>query len=221
MAPAFLAAGVALSFGPALPGYATMYRWIPLLQAIRTVSRFGYLALVAIAILAGFGFASMRRRFDGARWLTAATLAVLAAAQLDAWSAPIGYVDATRPSAAYDRLRREDAAIVAEFPIFSPERAFHNAGYMLNATRHWRPLINGYSGIIPASYGAHYDAVAAFPDARAIDALRAIGVTHVVVHPRELADWTDTETADAVRHTARLHLIESDGDTDLYVIATR
>ena len=221
MAVAFLVAGVALSFGPALPGYATMYRWIPLLQAIRTVSRFGYLSLVAVAILAGFGLAHMRARFAGARWLTAATLAVLIGAQVDAWSAPIELVDAKQPSAVYNRLRRETAAIVAEFPFFSPDRAFHNADYMLNSTRHWRPMLNGYSGIIPATYSAHYDALRAFPDARAIDALRVFGVTHVVVHSRDLADWTDTETASAVRRAPGLRLIESEGDADLYSVVVR
>jgi hypothetical protein len=221
MALAFLVAGVALSFGPSLPGYAAMYRWIPLLQAIRTVSRFGYLSLVAVAILAGFGLARMRARFAEARWLTAATLAVLVGAQVETWSAPLELVDAKQPSAVYNRLRREPAGVVAEFPFFSPDRAFHNADYMLFATRHWHPMLNGYSGIIPASYAAHYDAVRSFPDARAIDALRAIGVTHVVVHTRDLADWTDSKTAAAVRHAAGLRLIDSDGDTDLYTIAAR
>jgi len=35
MAAAIGAAGLALSFGPALPGYATLYQWFPLLQGVR------------------------------------------------------------------------------------------------------------------------------------------------------------------------------------------
>ena len=221
MALAFLVAGVLLSFGPSLPGYAAMYRWIPLLQAIRTVSRFGYLMLVGVAILAAFELAALQTRFARARWLPVATAAALLGAQVDAWSAPIGYVDAGRPSAVYARLRREPQAPVAEFPFFSPERVFHNADYMLNATQHWHPLVNGYSGIIPASYAAHYDALKGFPDARAIEALRSIGVRYVVVHPRALADWTDAETSAAVPRAAGLRLIESDGEADLYAVVVR
>jgi len=221
MALAFLAAGVALSFGPALPGYASMYRWIPLLQAIRTVSRFGYLMLVAVAILAGFGFAAMRAGFRGARWLGPATAAVLIGAQVDAWSAPIELVDATTPSPVYSRLRREPNAAVAEFPFFSPERVFHNADYLLGAARHWHPMLNGYSGIIPASYAAHYDALRTFPDVRALDALRSFGVRYVIVHPRELAEWTDSETAAAVPRAAGLRLLETDPAADLYLLVDR
>ena len=66
MAAAIGAAGVALSFGPALPGYATLYRWLPLLQGVRGAARFGFLALIAVAVLAGFGVAALRARCGGA-----------------------------------------------------------------------------------------------------------------------------------------------------------
>ena len=56
MAPAFGVAAFALSFGPALPGYAVLYDVLPLMTGIRGVARFGQLWLVAIAILAGFGW---------------------------------------------------------------------------------------------------------------------------------------------------------------------
>ena len=58
------AAGFALSFGPALPGYAPLYRWLPLLPGVvRGAARFGFLALVAVAVLAGFGVAALRARY--------------------------------------------------------------------------------------------------------------------------------------------------------------
>jgi hypothetical protein len=59
---------------------------------------------------------------------------------------------------------------------------FGNAQYMLNSTRHWRPLVNGYSGFLPGSYGVHYGELHGFPDDRSLKALRDLQVTHVVVH---------------------------------------
>ena len=57
-----------------------------------------------------------------------------------------------------------------------------NGEYVLNATAHWRPLVNGYSGDIPDSYRNAADRLWYFPEARAMDALRDVGATHVMVH---------------------------------------
>ena len=63
--------GVVLSFGAAVPGYRWLYDHVPLLQGIRAVVRFGWLGLLALAVLAGAGLARLERRWphtrDGAR----------------------------------------------------------------------------------------------------------------------------------------------------------
>ena len=43
-------------------------------------------------------------------------------------------------------------------------------------------MINGYSAFIPPAYFHFLDALANFPSQQALHALRAAGVTHVVVH---------------------------------------
>jgi hypothetical protein len=219
MALAIGVAGVALSFGPALPGYAALYHWLPPLRGIRNAARFGYLGIVSIAILAGFGTAHLRVRWRRARWLPAGMVAVILAANLDAWSAPIGYTPAQAISPLNAHLA-STTAIVAYFPFFTADRVFHNAPYLVESTAHWRPILNGYSGFIPPSYGEHARALAGFPDADAIAALRQAGVTHVFVHDQSLRDWTDNETADAVRHSAALRLVATDGDLSLYALVS-
>ena len=218
MALAFGGAGLALSLGPALPGYSTLYHVFPLLQGIRTAARFGYLALVSVGFLAGFGLSQLRARWKTARWLPAATLAIIAAANVESCAAPVEYVSAPPVPAPYRSLRNLNHAVVAEIPFFAPAKVFHNAEYMLNSTSDWQPIVNGYSGITPASYIDHYNALGEFPDGNSIDALRAIGVTHVVVHERSLADWTDTERVERVRRVPGLRLIETDGDVDVYAL---
>ncbi|MBW8712857.1 MAG: hypothetical protein JF632_02090, partial [Acidobacteria bacterium] len=63
------------------------------------------------------------------------------------------------------------------------QAAFENAEYVLNSTAHWQPLMNGYSGYTPASYGRFADSFWYFPREYAIEAMRRAGVTHVMVHP--------------------------------------
>jgi len=215
MALAFGVAGVALSFGPAVPGYATLYTWILPLQGIRAAARFGYLAIVATAILAGFGLAWMRTRWHEARWLPAATWAVFLLANIDAFSAPLALQRAQPPTRVYDRLRGLNAVVV-EFPFFPPDRAYHNAPYLMNALRHWRPMVNGYSGVIPESYVSHYLELQGFPDDRAMGALHALNVTHVVVHDSLLRTWNGAAAADAVAKSPFLEAIERADDVVLY-----
>jgi hypothetical protein len=95
MALAFGTAGLALSFGPAVPGYALLYDAVPLLQGIRNAARFGYLVILALAILAGVGLAYMRRRGQGTWWLSILTVSVLLAANIDGLAAPIGSDEAS------------------------------------------------------------------------------------------------------------------------------
>ena len=71
--------GVLLSLGPTLPGYATLFRFMPLLQAIRGTARFGYLATVAVAAVAGFGVVALRNMIPGRAWPAIAILLVMAA----------------------------------------------------------------------------------------------------------------------------------------------
>jgi hypothetical protein len=215
MALAFGIVGVALSFGPALPGYGFLYRIVPPLQGIRNAARFGYLATIAAAILSGFAVAWVRARWGSNRMTPALITLVLVCANVDAFSGPIEYVKAESVSPLHGRLRDTDA-IVVEIPAYPPDRVFRNAPYLLHATQHWRPMVNGYSGLTPSSYAQHARDLARFPDDRALETLRRIGVTHVFVHDRALRDWTDNETADAVPRAAGLELIERDGDVSLY-----
>jgi hypothetical protein len=219
MALAFGVAGIALSFGPAMPGYAVLYTWVPLLAGIRGAARFGYLAIVGSALLAGFGLAALRARWRETRWRPIATIAVIALANLESLAAPVGYVAPEPISPLHDRLPTN--AIVVEFPFYPPDRIFHNAQYLLESTRHWRPMLNGYSGIVPASYVEHYRELRGFPDARAIDALRAAGVTHVFVHTEDMRRWSGPAAVDALGHTAELRLVGADARVGLYTVTPK
>lgn len=181
MCVAMVVCGLILSFGTTMPGYALLYQIIPLLHAVRAPVRFGYLVVVGIALLAAFGAVEVRRRMSPVAWTKWAAVLLLLAV-IEPLAAPLGFQPFTGIPGIYDTLATEEHAIVAEMPFPQSRMIFMNARYMLNSTRHFRPLLNGYSGFVPGSYFEHYDAVGSFPGDSSIAALERLGVTHLIVH---------------------------------------
>jgi hypothetical protein len=214
MCLAFGVCGVVLSFGAKVPGYTTLYELLPLLHAIRAPVRFGYLAIVAVAILAGFGIVEIRRRLSaGVR--AAVSAAVLVLVTIEPLAAPLYFTPFYGVPPIYRRLRSEPDAVVVEMPLPEPRSVFHNARYMLNATEHWRPMLNGYSGFVPYSYREHFDLLGGFPNSESIAALQTLGVTHVFVHLGQFGPGI----LDALDGAPALRKISVEGSIALYAVA--
>jgi len=82
----------------------------------------------------------------------------------------------------------------------------------VNSTRHWRPLLNGYSGFRPASYERSYAATRNFPADDSLIQLHELGVTHVVVHMEALG----AARAAQIGRVQSLQPIASEGDIVIY-----
>ena len=210
---AFGIVGVMLSFGPELPGYAWLYHVLPPLQAIRAVSRFGYLGIVATAVLcatecavrhgppaAGGGPARRSPCSPFSRWSRRRHRSTTASTQVPG---------------IYNRLALERDAVVIELPL-PAAGSFFNAPFMLNSIVHWKPMVNGYSGFFPDSYVEHYNQLNAFPASETIAALRRLGVTHAFVH---LGALGPAHRANLDR-TAGLIKLAVEGDTVLCQVAS-
>lgn len=170
-------AGFLLSLGTATPLYGWLFHLFPPMQGLRAAARFGNLFLLAAALLAGIGLALWRPR-------TLVAAALVAAVNVEALTAPIPYTVFHGIPGIYRLLRHEPGhVVVAEQPFYPRSGIFQNSPYVLASTAHWRPLMNGYSGYIPASYQRYADAFWYFPQDWAIAAMKKAGVTHVVVHP--------------------------------------
>jgi hypothetical protein len=205
------AVGVYLSFGSEAPGYELLYRFVPVLQGIRAVVRFGYLGIVAVAVLAGFGAASLLRALaPRARAAGGAALVVIAV--LEPTVAPIGLTPFFGVASIYGRVPSDPAGPLVELPFFSNAEASRHARYMLNSTKHWRPILNGYSGFQPRSFHEHRAALGGFPDATSIEALHRLGVAYVFVHTTQ---FTPSQM-EVVRSLATLQRIDQDGTIELY-----
>jgi len=57
-----------------------------------------------------------------------------------------------------------------------------NVVYMFWSSRHWRPLVNGYSGYAPPDFQETVKCMDKFPDAASIARLRGLNVGHVLLH---------------------------------------
>jgi hypothetical protein len=219
MAAAIGAAGLALSFGPALPGYALLYRWLPLLQGVRGAARFGFLALVAVAVLAGFGVAALRARHGGRGWWPVLAAVLIVAVNVEALRAPLTFRPYEGVPRIYESLKDPSVRAVAEFPFFQPDAILRNAPYVLNSTAHWKPLVNGYSGFVPRSYPGIADALRDFPGDRSRAELHRLGVSHVVIHLDAYGDRAG-EMASALHATPWLALVASNDQIRVYRIVT-
>ena len=181
-----IAVGVVLSFGPSTALYRWLYDWFMPLRGLRAAARFGYLYLTAIGIAAGFGLAWVMRLVE-ARWSRRAAAIVAAGALVlvtaEAWQGPVRTVPFTQVPPIYTELRDlREPVLLVEVPFYPPDMIFENGEYMVNATAHWRPIMNGTSGYTPDSYRRRADSFWFFPEDWAIDSIKREGATHVMVH---------------------------------------
>ena len=184
MLAAIAATGVVLSFGIRTPVYGWLFHLFPPMQGLRAAARFGNLFLLGMAGLAGFGLAALRRQLPARRALVLAVILV-SLANLESLRAPFPYTRFDGIPGIYSLLTDEPGRVVlVETPFYPPQAVFENAGYVLASTAHWRPLMNGYSGYVPASYRTYAASFWFFPEDSAIQEMRRAGVTHVMVHPQ-------------------------------------
>jgi hypothetical protein len=145
--------------------------------------------MLGSAVLAGIGLAALRRRANAPRLMTAASAVLLVLVNVEAARAPFHYRPFDGIPGLYKMLAKEPGRVVlVEVPFYPPQAVFQNAEYMLNSTAHWRPLMNGYSGYTPATYRDYAASFWYFPDPSAVEAMRAAGATHLVLHPERFGN---------------------------------
>ena len=209
--------GFVMSLGTATPVYGWAYATIPPLAGIRSAARFGFLVIVAVAGLAGLGLATLRLRWP-ARWMTVVSIAALAAANLEALHTPMPYVPYEGIPAIYQPIAADpEPGAVLELPIYNGRTVPLNASYMLAATSHWRPLVNGYSGHRPVDFDVTARRLMRFPAPRTIETLRALGVRYVVLHGDAYEDRGRAgQIVARVARRSSIELVAIDGGDRLY-----
>jgi hypothetical protein len=167
------------------------------------------LVVLTLAMLAARGAARLLSVIPNRHIRVALTGCLTLAVVADAWPHSDRLPVWPTPPAVYAALPAH-GVVLFEFPVHPPaDRFSENLPYMYFSIWHWRPMVNGYSGFIPASYEALLAGVSTFPDAAALQFLRTAGVTHVALHCRlwELKVCVSTmvrlDTTAGVRRIAR------------------
>jgi len=190
---------VVLSLGTSGVLWPLVY-WLPGMNFIRIPSRFMLLAVLALAVLAGFGFDRLTSRLAPRTTLVAAAL-VGALLVVEFAAMPLATMVYPIEIPAIDRWLDGQAKpfVVAEVPFGNPlnvggyER--RQTEYMLHSTAHWQKTIHGYSGLRPRLHFDLYKKMLGFPDEASVSALQGLGVGYVVVHTDYYtpADWAAVE----------------------------
>jgi len=188
------------------------------------------IALLLIAIVAGFGVAVLQRWWSESatpaspRWRAGGAviaITMVAVVNLEAMRAPVGFNWFAGVPAVYDAIARDAGAVVVEAPFPMPSQWFLNAPYMVNSTRHWRPMLNGYSGFRPPSYERSYQAMTTFPSDESLIALSQLGVTHIVVHQRAMNNGAPDPRYNPYENIGSLTLLTRDDDVLIYQLEYR
>ena len=228
--------GIAMSFGPEIHArgrsvaraniYTLFYAFVPGFDGLRVPARYATIVSLALAALAALAVAAAGSRV---RRRIAIVASVIIVGEAIAVPIPVNQnsIDYGQrnlaplpPSVAigsaappvYDAVARlPPSAVLLELPLGEP--AF-DIRYMFYSTRHWRRLVNGYSGGAPASYVSLTHALvdaAAQPD-RAWREIAASTATHVVVHERAYADAEGRRLSDWLRGRGAREIASLDGD---------
>jgi hypothetical protein len=212
-----MAVGCALvSMTPHLPWFRTLHAWVPLFWTVRVIAHLGQYALLALAVMAGLGVAALQQRWGARRGWLALAVALVALVNVEACRAPFTFRRVEPIPPIYAVLRDLPGVVVAELPFWSPRDFFGNAQYMVNSTAHWRPMLNGYSGMKPRSYNAAYAAAAEFPSFDSVERLYKLGVTYIILHKREWLGLRDPQLLDDVARMPALRLVADDGRIAIY-----
>ncbi len=186
--------GAAITFSLTFPiVYEPLMRWIPGLSGMRVAARFYTFVSLAIAWFAA-------RELD--RWLRCAGSPLLRNTAAGCAAAFLLLVDlAPKPfewfpsppdrdyAPVYHWLaRQEGVAGVLELPLVDDST---DIDYMVAATLHWKPLVNGFSGYIPDVYARFRESCCwPVPNPDQLAILRDRGVTHILLHSSGLdREW--------------------------------
>ena len=204
--------------------YRLLYDHVPGFDGLRVPARFAMIGIFMLAVLAGYGAAVLARFRPGRR-----ALVVLAAAfLLESTHVPFVVNGMTplldfntpearlyRPSRApaiyHEMARQATASVVVELPLGQPD---FDLRAMYYSTVHWRPVVNGYSGIFPPHYGRLIPALSEIPRHAdvSLQALRATGATHVILHEAAYRGSEGAETAAVLRNAGAVELFRDGGD---------
>lgn len=231
-----LLAGIATALLSTPLFYLPLSHVLPGLSSMRVPARFQAFTMLVIAFFAAAAFDACAKRLRtaagaSARWRAAAlTIAVLALALVECapQRLPWGPLpdEAAFPSVYTWLAGQSDIRALVELPLTDPTVPVGGTAAlqaMYFGTRHWRPVVNGYSAHFPPDYRRLESTCCdPAPDDATISELESRGVSHILVHRDRLRRWqrhalAAWAAADASRH--EIELVYADDSDSVYRLA--
>jgi hypothetical protein len=162
--------------------YGVLFHFVALYRGLRAPARLGIFVVMFLGILGAYGYTALAGSLGAsARRVLAG---VLAAALLIEYHVTLPLEPyANHPPPLYRYLAELPPGVVAEFPVPRLDALPGvEAEYAYMSIFHWRPLVNGYSGMYPPTYMARMPRLVGFPDATSFAQLRRDNVRYVIVH---------------------------------------
>lgn len=167
------------SLGTHVVFHRFLFRYAPAFRAIRVPARWANIAYVGMALLIALGVCVVARE---RRWIAAVIAAAFA---IELYPAPLlWYLAVPDAPPVYRAIADAKPHAVLELPM-TPDAGYL---YMLRATVHHRPIVNGVSGFTPPECYAIARLMAPMSPVL-IPALRRAGIDTIVAH----ADWINDD----------------------------
>lgn len=185
-----------LAMGTHTPLYRVMLALVPILNGLRAPARFGMVAALGLAALAGIGAAWLLARVPRAAVRHAIGVALVCGLAVE-YASAVGPLHpfVQRVPLYAQWLRTQPPGAVADLPIARASALpLFEAEWSFYGRLHGHPMVNGYSGYYPRPYLDLLGVMVAFPRGESVPALRTHGVRYIVVHedrfePADLMDF--------------------------------
>lgn len=169
----WIAIGFLGSLGLHFEFHTFLYGAVPGFRAIRVPARWAVIAYIGMSMLIALVTWAIARKNRWLAWIVPVALAI------ELYPGHIRYwMTVPEPAPVYRWLAEEGRGPIVELPLDTPRSEYE---YLLRATVHHRPLVNGISGLAPKERLVLADKWRAFSD-DFVDGLKAIGVELIVVH---------------------------------------
>ncbi|HEX3526981.1 MAG TPA: hypothetical protein VH988_07935 [Thermoanaerobaculia bacterium] len=167
--------------------YVPLARFVPGLDGMRVPARFYAFVSLAVALFAARGIDGLLSRLRGVRARLALGVVLASVLAVELAPRPVNWVPLLREEdfpPVYSWVKQQsDVRAVLELPI---RRNWRENAAMYYSTLDWKPIANGYSGYEPWMHRMIADSIHLYPDRRAIDLLRRMGITHILAHVDEI-----------------------------------
>lgn len=185
--------GLILSFGPNLPPYYIIYKLFPLIRGIRAVARFSLLSFFSLSVLSGFGVAFLTDFFNDNKSKVLISLIICELIFIETFVIGFHKPGKINFPRIYDFINEnQEIDGIVELPTKVSSNKEFSTIYMLFSTRHWKPIVNGYSTFYPPSYDYYMKKIENFPSNESLIILKSLNVSHVIVHSEYYGEYWNT-----------------------------